>query len=137
MLEHYFRPKTVDRFMASWIGPAIEKYVGWLTREGYERRVVLRRVPTLMQFGEFARSRGALTVTDLPRLADPFVASWIKRHAQRCRSQRGLVLVRAEAHAPVHQMLRVVLPDLVAAEKLAASSRPWPLEDRVHGSVST
>jgi integrase/recombinase XerD len=133
MLEHYFRPQTVDRFMASWIGPAIEEYVGWLTREGYGQRVVLRRVPLLMHFGEFARSRGATTVADLPRLAGPFVASWIKRHAQRCRSKRSLDLVRTEAHAPVHQLLRVVLPDLAAAEKLAASARPWPLEDRVHG----
>ncbi len=133
MLEHYFHPQTVDRFMASWIGSEIEEYVGWLTREGYGRRGVLRKVPTLMQFGEFARSRGAMTVADLPRVADAFVASWIERHARRCRSKRGLQLVRAEAHAPVHQMLRVVLPDLAAAEKLAASSRPWPFEDRVPG----
>ena len=107
---------------------AIDEYVGWLTREGHQRRVVLRRVPTLIQFGEFARSRGALMLADLPRLADAFVVSWIERHARRCCSKRGLDGVRTEAHAPVHQMLRVVLPDLAAAEKVAANAKPWPFD---------
>lgn len=133
MLEHYFRPRTVDRFMALWIGPAIKEYVGWLAHEGYGQRVVLRRVPLLMHFGEFAQSRGARTVADLPRLADAFVASWIKRHPRRCLSKRGLELVRSEAHAPVYQMLRVVLPDFAAEERLGAGSKPWPFEDRVAG----
>ena len=39
MLEEYFvKPDTVDRIRASWIGPQIEQYVGWLAGQGYRPR---------------------------------------------------------------------------------------------------
>jgi len=60
MLEQYFvRPQTVDRIRESWIGSAIEQYVSWLADGGYAARNVLRRVPMLLRFGEFARARDA------------------------------------------------------------------------------
>ena len=60
MLETYFvKPQTVDRIRACWIGAEIERYVGWLAEHGYRARSVLRRVPVLVAFGEFARRRGA------------------------------------------------------------------------------
>ena len=41
MLERYFiRPATVDRIRASWIGDAIERYVTWLSGNGYAPRNV-------------------------------------------------------------------------------------------------
>ena len=52
MLETYFvRPQTVDRILASSIGPEIERYVAWLAGRGYSARSVLRRVPLLVAFG--------------------------------------------------------------------------------------
>jgi hypothetical protein len=52
MLEHYyFRPETVDRIRASWLAPAIEQYVSWLTEAHYTARSVLHRVPVLMSVG--------------------------------------------------------------------------------------
>jgi hypothetical protein len=63
MLDTYFvRPQTVDRIRASWIGPEIECYVVWLAEHGYAARSVLRRVPLLVEFGEFGRARGARAV---------------------------------------------------------------------------
>src|SRR5437764_606017 len=60
MLEEYFvKPGTVDRIRASWIGSEIERYVAWLAGQGYGARSVLRRVPLLVAFGEFARLQGA------------------------------------------------------------------------------
>src|SRR3970282_2076497 len=48
MLERYFiRPQTVDQIRASWIGQPIERYVAWLTEEGYASRNVFHRVPVL------------------------------------------------------------------------------------------
>ena len=56
MLESYFvRPQTVDRIRESWIGPEIERYVVWLAEQRYSSRSVLRRVPLLVDFAEFAR----------------------------------------------------------------------------------
>jgi len=53
MLEnYYFRPATVDRIRTSWIAPAIEQYVNWLTERHYTSRSVLHRVPVLFSFGE-------------------------------------------------------------------------------------
>src|SRR5690349_16213214 len=67
MLEHYFaRPETVDRIRSSWIAPAIEKYVSWLVEHRYGVRNIWRRVPLLVEFGEFARRRGARSLAALP-----------------------------------------------------------------------
>ena len=67
MLERYFiRPQTLDQIRASWIGEPIERYVTWLTEEGYASRNVFHRVPVLRHFGEFARARGATRWEDLP-----------------------------------------------------------------------
>ena len=62
MLEKYFvKPETVDRVRACWIGAEIERYVEWLCEREYANRTVWHRVPTLVEFGEFARARGANT----------------------------------------------------------------------------
>jgi hypothetical protein len=74
MLETYFvKPQTVDRIRACWIGAEIERYVGWLSEQGYSTRTVLHRVPVLVAFGEFARQRGASVPADLPAHVDGFV----------------------------------------------------------------
>ena|SRR5438067_2538948 len=68
MLEHYyFRPETIDRIRASWLAPAIEQYVTWLTEAHYTARSVLHRVPVLMSFGEYAKAHGA---RDFAQLSD-------------------------------------------------------------------
>lgn len=75
MLETYFvKPQTADRIRACWIGAEIERYVGWLSERSYSTRTVLRRVPALVAFGEFARLRGASVPADLPAHVDGFVA---------------------------------------------------------------
>lgn len=59
MLEHYFvKPSTIDRIRGSWFGPQIESYVEWMEVHGYARPTVLRRVPLLFHFAEFARKKG-------------------------------------------------------------------------------
>jgi integrase/recombinase XerD len=59
MLERYYvRPDTVDRVQSSWIGEAVEQYVDWLSQRGYSPRSVLRRIPILIRFGDYARKRG-------------------------------------------------------------------------------
>jgi site-specific recombinase XerD len=131
MLEHYFSPRTVDQILTSWIGRAIEAYVRWATQEGFAPGVVRRRVPVVVQFGEFARSRGARTQGDLPAFKDAFVARWVQQHAGRCCSQEALHVVRAEAHAAVHQLLRLVLADV--PRKHGALGASWPFQDRAPG----
>ena len=89
MLEQYFvRPQTVDRIRGSWIGPAIEQYVSWLTDRGYAARNVFRRVPMLLRFGEFARARGARVPEDLPAHVEPFVADWLRKQRRRRKESR-------------------------------------------------
>ena len=108
MLEAYFvKPTTIDRIRACWIGAEVERYMIWLDGQGYRPRSVLRRVPMVVAFGEFAYVRGARSVQDLPEHVEPFVRQWLARS----RSERaGLA---KEVRGPVEQMLRVVLPDFV------------------------
>jgi integrase/recombinase XerD len=104
MLESYFvKPQTVDRIRACWIGAEIECYAGWPSERGYSARTVLRRVPVLVAFGEFARMRGALVPADLPAYVDGFVAM---RVASFRRGQEAA----GEVRGTVEQMLAVVLP---------------------------
>jgi hypothetical protein len=63
VLESYFiRPETVDRISSSWLHAAIEKYIAWLESHSYSARCVIRRVPLVVQFGAFARKRGAVDI---------------------------------------------------------------------------
>lgn len=104
MLEIYFvKPQTVDRIRACWIGAEIECYAGWLAEQGYSTRTVLRRVPVLVAFGEFARLRGASVLADLPAHVDDFVA-------MRVASFRRGQAAAAEIRGGIEQMLAVVLP---------------------------
>lgn len=64
--RYYVYPDTTDRVRSSWIGGPIERYVEWLTENRYKPRTILRRVPLLMEFGEFARQHGAKKLEELP-----------------------------------------------------------------------
>jgi site-specific recombinase XerD len=110
MLERYFvRVQTVDRIRALWLGPEIERYVVWLSKQGYTDRTVLRRVPLLAQFGEFARARGAAAVEDLPAHVEAFVAEWLGRW-RPVRGGASVLQLAKEARGPVEQMLELVVP---------------------------
>jgi integrase/recombinase XerD len=111
MLETYFvKPQTVDRIRACWIGAEIERYVSWLSEQGYSNRTVLRRVPVLVAFGEFARRRGTSVLAELPAHVDSFVAMRVAAY----RRGRGAA---AEVRGPVEQMLAVVLPGFAGASR--------------------
>ncbi len=111
MLEEYFvRPDTVDRIRASWIGPQVERYVGWLAGQGYRPRTVLHRVPLLAGFGEFAWGRGARTVADLPAHVEAFVASSVARRDEYRRGGPVKKEPSKEFRGPVEQMLELVVP---------------------------
>jgi integrase/recombinase XerD len=124
MLESYFvKPQTVDRIRACWIGAEIERYAGWLSEQGYSTRTVLRRVPALVAFGEFARRRGASVPADLPAHVDGFVA-------MRMVSFRRGQQAAAEIRGPVEQMLAVVLPGF---ERTSRPCRELPFARAVPG----
>jgi integrase/recombinase XerD len=111
MLERFFlRPTTVDRIRESWLGEAIERYVTWLSERGYAARNVFCRVPILLQFGEYARARGATTVAELPMQVDAFVEHWLVRQDDRRLSRSVRPALRKEIRGPIEQFLRLVLP---------------------------
>lgn len=109
MLERYFiRPETVDRIRSSWLGDAIQTYVVWLVRQSYSSRCVIRRVPLLMRFGEFARRRGATQVEELHGHLDAFVRSHLRRRVVPCRSKVAQGQFLRDVRKPIEQFLRVV-----------------------------
>jgi len=112
MLERYYvRPDSADRVRSSWVGDLIEKYVGWLTQHRYASRTVLRRIPLLMEFGEFARRRGATKFEELPSHIEAFTVHWRTKHGQGCKSDEARKKVEDEARNPVEQMLTLVIPN--------------------------
>jgi integrase/recombinase XerD len=118
MLETYFvKPRTVDRVRASWIGGDIERYVVWLAENGYTTRSVLRRVPLVLAFGEFARARGACSVEDLPEHVERFVAERVARcrGVRACGEIETCRQVAKEVRGPVEQMLGLVVPGFVSS----------------------
>ncbi len=110
MLEHYFlKPDTIDRIRASWISEPIERYVQWLTENGYAARNVYRRVPILRQFGDYAQYHGAKRFSELQAFVDPFITQWIYDHGSHYKQIPRWV--EHGARTPVEQMLRLILPD--------------------------
>jgi len=129
MLESYFvKPQTVDRVRASWIGPEIEGYVVWLAENGYSARSVLRRVPLVLAFGEFARARGAGAVEDLPAHVEEFVTERVGRYpcARRCGESETRRQVAKEVRGPVEQMLRLAVSGFAGRGR---RRRPVPFAD--------
>jgi site-specific recombinase XerD len=111
MLERYFiRPTTVDRIRASWIGEPIERYVTWLTEQGYAPRNVFIRVPILMRFGEFARSRGATTWEGLGNYVEPFVKAWLIERGKHRTTDEAMKAAARAVRGPIHQALRLIIP---------------------------
>lgn len=112
MLERYYiKPDTIDRLRASWIAEPVERYVTWLTEEGYAARSVFRRIPIVVRFGEFARSRGAKTWSDLPGHVVPFGKFWLDEHGRTYSTARRQLWAEDEARNPVQQMLCLILPE--------------------------
>ena len=110
MLEHYYvRPETVDQVRASWIGDAVEQYVTWLAEHEYRGSTILRRVPLLLSFGEFAKVQGATTVDDLPSFVPSFVEARTQKRVRRKTAEARRLIIR-EVQGPIVQMLSVVLP---------------------------
>ncbi len=109
MLEdHFVQPQTVDRIRGSWLGDAIEKYLTWLEGHAYSSRCVIRRVPLLLRFGEFARRRGTHRIEELHGYLDPFVASQLRKRTQPCQSKASQKKYIRDQRMPIEQFLRVV-----------------------------
>lgn len=126
MLERYYiKPDTIDRIRASWLGEPIERYVAWLTEEGYASRNVFRRVPILMHFGRFARTHGAKTWEDLPSHVDPFVDDWVQQRGTGCKTDLALKYVENAARNPVQQLLRLLLPNYLGGHRSRYTQDPF------------
>lgn len=132
MFERYFiRPDTIDRLRASWIGEPVERYVTWLHEQGYAARTVFRRVPVLVQFGEFARSNGAVRWEDLPAHISAFSSHWLDRHGAGCKTERDRTKVAFHARGAIEQMLNLALPGFIGAQGLRR--KPAPFKDAAAG----
>ena len=131
MLERYFvKYQTVDRIRACWLGTAIERYVEWLEQEGYAQRNVLRRVPLLCHFAQFAEERGAASLEQATTLVEDFAEHWMNGHARAGMSLAARHKLAEEARNPVNQLLHLQLPDYAGGGRHV---RPDPFRDEAPG----
>jgi len=118
MLERYYaRLSTVDRIRALWLGPAIDRYVEWMSGRQAAEQTVKGAVQRLVHFNRFAQSRGATTWEELPSHAEAFIAHWIQEHSGWCRTARNRATVHSQVRVPIEQLLRLVLPDFVGTQR--------------------
>ena len=126
MLERFFvLPTTVDRIRASWIADQIEQYVEWLAEHEYRPRSILRRVPLIVRFGEFARSHGARHFEELPYHVDAFAKDQIRKRLRPCSKQLARRRLHADLTHPIQQLFRVALPDYSTDVHAGAASQPF------------
>lgn len=131
MLERYYlKPETIDRIHASWLGEPIERYVAWLTEQGYAARSVYHRVPMLMHFADYSAARGAKTWEELPGHVEAFVAAWVREHGRPCKDKEAKRRVASAARNPVEQMLRLLVPDSPGHRR---PPRPQPFAESFPG----
>lgn len=110
MLEHYFtKPDTVDRIKESWIGESIEKYVVWLSGQGYAARTVYKQVPLLRRFGEVTWDLGARELKELPDHVDSFIDTWMREHKRKATKKRSKSSILRDIRSPVEQFLKIVV----------------------------
>ena len=89
MLEQYFsKPDTVDRIRDCWLGEPIERYVAWLSSQGYAASNIHSRVPVLRRFAAFVWSRGGRSFEELPDHVEPFVSDWVTLSYRKTRRRR-------------------------------------------------
>jgi hypothetical protein len=75
MLEHHFvKPSTLDGIRGSWFGSHIESHVDWLEAHGYARPTVVRRVPLLFHFADFAQKNGCGDIASAAAFVEAFVS---------------------------------------------------------------
>ena len=118
MLERYFvKPSTVDRIRGNVAGAYIEHYVDWMHSQGYASRNVLKRVPLLCQFGQFASQRGATGGGSALEHVEAFAAYWQALHGKTCKSADASAKVAQDARTPVRQMLELALRGAVAPHR--------------------
>ncbi len=126
MLEKYYvRPDSVDRIRSSWIASEIERYVDWLTAQRYTQRSVLRRVPVLVSFGEFAQTHGATELRQLPDHVEPFVQLWVSQHSRAKTSARARKRVGHCVRNPIRQMLRLAIAGYVGRGRPHKPDNPF------------
>lgn len=114
MLERYYvRPRTVDRIRALWLGPAIDRYVGWLAERQAAKDTVAQSVQTLVQFNDFVCAQGVTTWEELPAHVEPFMVQWIQKHGGWCRTLKERTIIRGRGRIPVEQLLRLLVPGFV------------------------
>lgn len=123
--QFYVRPETVDRIRDSWLGEPIEEYVVWLNARGYASRTVLRRIPMLVQFGQFSQDRGATAWDGLPANVEPFVSDWVRRRAPRKASAARRKEIAKGVRGPVEQMLRLTVPGYVGSGRPHKPANPF------------
>lgn len=71
---------------------------------------MLRRVPLLQQFGDFAQAHSAATWQDLPAHVEPFTAWWARRRGQPTRRPATHAKLVTHTRSTVEQMLQPVVP---------------------------
>jgi integrase/recombinase XerD len=121
MLERYFvRPETRDRIQASWFGPAIERYVTRLAEQGYAARCIHHRVPSLMQFAEFARKRGAASCEDLVQHVPDFIEHWVQERGRTPMSAKRREEFVKEIRGPIEQLLRFEVNGFIGSKRRPA-----------------
>jgi len=126
MLEKFFvRPESVDRIRSSWIGKEVEQYVCWLSDHGYSVSTISRRIPIVIQFGEFARGDGVPELKDLPLQVEPFVEKWL---AERCGPKMAAhdrKKVGQCVRNSLRQMLRLAVPGYVGLKRHCQPDNPF------------
>ncbi len=95
---------TEAALRSSWISTSIESYVEWLEDRQAARSTIVRRIPRLVRFGDFAKKCGAEHPSELGTHLDAFVASRVAASSHGRTEERQAEYER-EVRAPILQML--------------------------------
>ncbi|WP_454693497.1 tyrosine-type recombinase/integrase [Achromobacter aegrifaciens] len=113
MLEHHFRSfKAIDRIRALWLGPQIERYTESLDELHTSNATVRAHIRALAHFNDFAITRGATRIEELPSHVQAFVEHWMVGHGSWCKNAQDRAVV-AQSRVPVERMLCLAVPGFI------------------------
>jgi len=130
MLEDYFlKPSTVDRIRAHWLAPQIERYVEWMRTNSYADRTIVRRVPYLCQFADFAARCGIVDLNSAATQVENFASQWVARY-QASTGSKLRPKYFYEVRNPIRQMLRLALEGRITPNR---RQKPYLFEAEAPG----
>src|SRR6516162_380269 len=96
-----------------------------MLERNYSEKSILRRVPLLVGFGEFAKGQGVTSWAELPTQVEYYVAHRVKKRFGRRKPSPRSKKYGECVRNPIQQMLGLILPEYTGQGRTRPHENPF------------